>query len=137
MHAAALASLLLGGLLLPDAARAVDPNPARVDPQSGDGCWVRFFDERGFRKPIGRLAGNLYINSIEGPGLIGKGSDKEFLHRSESLVVGPEARLIAYEEPGFRKELVDLGPGRKVSDLARIGLPARIASLKISCTQGS
>jgi hypothetical protein len=112
---------------------AADPSPATVDPKTGEGCWVRFFAEPDFKRPIGRLAGGMYIYSIEKPGLIGEVSEKKFLNEARSAIVGPEATLRAYSEPGFDKELVVFEPQRKVAALRALGFPARIASLKITC----
>jgi hypothetical protein len=124
-------TLLLAALASP--ARGADTSPATVDPKTGEGCWVRFFGEPDFRQPIGRLAGGMYIYSIEKPGLIGKRSEEKFLKDARSAIVGPEATLRAYSEPGFDKELIVLEPQRKVQDLRALGFPARIASLKITC----
>lgn len=125
--------LMLGALWLALPAAAVDPSPAIVDARAGEGCWALFFDGAEFKGAQSRLAGSLYINSIAGPGMIGEMSDKAFLKSSRSLIMGPEATLIAYAEPGFRKEIIALAPGEKVKDLRALGFPARIASLKISC----
>jgi hypothetical protein len=127
----ALTGLAAFGISLP--AGAVDPSPTHIDPRAGEGCWVRFFDEAGFGPPAGLVSGGLYISSIAGPGMIGEQSDRAFLRTARSLVVGPEATLIAYAEPGFRKEILSLEPGRKVKDLREIGFPEGVASLKIVC----
>jgi hypothetical protein len=126
---------LLAALLVPLAVTAADVNPPQLDPEAGEGCWVRFFDEAGFRQPLGRLDGGLYINSIANPGLIGRMDEREFFQRTRSLIVGPEARLVAYAEPGFRKEILTFEPRREVEDLRALGFPERIASLKILCVR--
>jgi hypothetical protein len=120
-------------LCLSAAATAVDLNPPQLDPKYGEGCWVLFFDEPDFARPLGRLAGAVYINSITGPGLIGEMNEEEFFRRARSVQVGPEARLIAYAEPGFRKEVFALEPQQEVEDLRELGFPKGIASLKILC----
>jgi hypothetical protein len=108
---------------------------AAAEPKYGEGCWVRFFEQSGLEQPLGRLAGAVYINSVSGPGpgLIGKMNEEEFFRRSRSLVVGPEARLTAYAERGFRGELFSLEPSREVEDLRALGFPKKVASLKILC----
>jgi hypothetical protein len=50
-----------------------------------------------------------------------------------ALVVGPQARLVAYAQPGFSKEVFTFDPSEKVGDLRAIGFPAQVASLKILC----
>jgi hypothetical protein len=124
---------LLAALWVALPAGAVDPSPTTVDPRAGEGCWALVFQQANFEGPQGRLPGRLYINSIAGPGMIGDLSDREFLKSARSLVMGPEATLLAYAEPGFRKEIISLEPGQKVKDLREIGFPAQIASLKIVC----
>lgn len=118
---------------LPLSVGGTDINPPQLDRRFGEGCWVRFFEAPDFGQPLGRLAGALYVNSFARPGLIGRMSEAEFFGRSRSLVVGPEARLIAYAEPGFREELFALEPGREVKDLNALGFPKKAASLKIVC----
>ncbi|HEX6266024.1 MAG TPA: hypothetical protein VFZ81_03925 [Burkholderiales bacterium] len=124
---------LIAALLTALPATAADLNPLQLDPQAGEGCWVRFFDGENFERPLGRVAGHLYINSIANPGLIGRMDEKQFFQRASSLIVGPEATLIAYAEPGFRKEVMALEPRREVKDLRALGFPERVASLKIVC----
>jgi len=53
--------------------------------------------------------------------------------RAQSIVVGPEARLVAYAEPGFRDELATFEPRQHVPDLEEIGFARRVASLKVIC----
>ena len=124
---------LLAALSLALSAGAADPTPPQHDPRDGDGCWVNYFNEPGFEEPLGRLAGAVYINSIAGPGLIGQMNEEQFFRRARSLVVGPEARLTAYAERGFRAEVFSLEPGREVKDLRALGFPKKVASLKILC----
>jgi hypothetical protein len=128
-------ALLLGAAawwaVLP--AGAADPNPPQLDPMYGEGCWVQFFNEPGFEQPLGRLAGALYVASLAGPGLIGQMNEEQFFRRVRSLVVGSEARLIGYAEPGFQKELFALEPESQVSDVRELGFPREVASLKILC----
>ena len=126
-----LAFLVALALSLP--VRAADLNPPQLDPRYGEGCWVRFFNGPNFERPLGNLAGAMYINSITGPGLIGQMNEEEFFRRARSLIVGPEAKLLAYAEPGFRKEIISLDPNREVRDLHAIGFPKKVASLKIVC----
>ena len=116
-------SLLAAFALAALPAAAAVLNPPQLDPRYGEGCWVRFFNEPNFERPLGNLAGPMYINSITGPGLIGQMNEEEFFRRARSAVVGPEAKLLAYAEPGFNKEIFTLEPNREVKDLQAIGFP--------------
>ena len=128
--------VLLASLCIHASAFALDPTPSTVDPAVGEGCWVQFFAERDFKRPMGMLTGGTYINSLAGPGLIGEFDEREYFQRTASLVVGPEAKLVIYAEPGFDQELVTIGPNRKVPALNDIGFPQRAASLKVLCERG-
>lgn len=114
------------------AAAAADPSPAYSDPKEGDGCWVRFFAERDFREPLGRLAGPLYVTSTSGPGLVGQLDENEYFSRVHSVAVGPDAKLYGYAQPAFSEEILALEPGRKAADLG-VDFARRVVSLKIVC----
>lgn len=104
-----------------------------LDRKDGEGCWVRFFEDPGFKHPMTRVPGPLYINSISAPGLIGMRDEEEFFAEAGSVLVGPEAKLVVYAEPGFRDELFTLEPGKGVDELRALGFPDKVASLKIIC----
>jgi len=101
--------------------------------QAREGCWVRFYGEQEYRQPLVRVAGALFLNSVVGPGYIGVLSVRDFPRRVRSLLVGPEARVFVYAEPGFKTELAEIGPDDKVADLASLGFPKGVGSLKILC----
>jgi hypothetical protein len=114
-------------------AEAVRLIPADVAPKPHERCWVRFFGAEDFKQPLGRLPGGLYIQSIAGPGLVDDMELQDFFERTESLVMGPEARLVGYAERGFVGEVLALEPRRKVANLRALGFPERLASMKIIC----
>jgi hypothetical protein len=122
-------------LVLAGPALAADPSPSTLDPKAGEGCWVRFFSAKAFEQPMGRLAGATYINSLAAPGFIGKLGVEEYFGRARSAIVGPEARLVLYAEPGFREQSAKLDPGRRIADLEELGFPKGVASLKIVCAK--
>lgn len=126
---------LLVVLLVAARALAADPRPSTLERKAEEGCWVRFFSAKDFEQPMGRLAGATYINSLAAPGFIGKVGVDDYFDRARSAVVGPEALLFLYAEPGFREEKAKLEPGRRVADLAKLGFPKDVASLKIVCAQ--
>jgi hypothetical protein len=98
-----------------------------------EGCWVHFFADPDFAQPMDRLNGALYVNSVAPPGFIGRYRESEYLQRVRSVMVGPEAHLLAYAEPGFEAEIFAFGPGHKERDLAGLEFGRRVASLKILC----
>jgi hypothetical protein len=85
---------------------------------------VRFFSGKDFSHPMGLVKGSLSIAKV-----------KERFIRAQSVVLGPEARLVAYAEPGFRDELATFEPRQHVPDLREIGFARRVASLKITCAK--
>lgn len=102
-------------------------------PQPREGCWVRFYGEQEYRQPLVRVAGALFLNSVMGPGYVGVLPVRDFPRRVRSLAVGPDARVFVYAEPGFRTETAALGPDEKVANLASLGFPKGVGSLKILC----
>ena len=94
---------------------------------------MRFYGEQEYRQPLVRIAGALFLNSLIGPGYIGAVAVREFPRRVRSLAVGPEARVFVYAEPGFKTETAALGPDDKVANLASLGFPKGVGSLKILC----
>ena len=124
-------ALLLLALALPCvAAQAAARSPA---PRPPDGCWVRFFGESDFKRPIARVVGNLFLNSVFGPGYVDSISVRDFPRRVRSVAVGPDARMFVYAEPGFQNQLASVGPDDKVSDVGPLGFPKQVGSLKILC----
>jgi hypothetical protein len=101
--------------------------------QAREGCWVRFFGEAYFKRPLARVVGTLFLNSVMGPGYIDAVSVRDFPRRVRSLAVGPDARLFVYAEPGFRSEVAAVGPDDKVPDVGELGFPKSVGSLKILC----
>ena len=109
-------------------ASAADPSPSFVQPKAAEGCWARFYGQPGFQEPMGLLSG-----ALASPGLIGHLDVREYFSRAHSAAVGPSAEMIVYAAPGFDEEIARVGPGQKVANLATIGFPQRVASLKIVC----
>jgi hypothetical protein len=122
--------MLLCLFLFCASAEAASPRAAKHE-----GCWVRFFGDEDFKRPIARVVGALFLNSVFGPGYIDAVSVRDFPRRVRSLAVGPEARVFVYAEPGFKSEVANLGPDDKVPDLASIGFPKAVGSLKILCAR--
>jgi hypothetical protein len=133
--AKALAKLLAIAVaaLLPAGALGVDPTPSYVEPSEGEGCWVLFFAEPDFKRPIGRLPGRVYVGSLTAPGKIGEVDTREFFSYVESIQVGPEASLEVYGEPMFEKRISTLKPGERIADARPIR--ERMQSMKILCEE--
>ena len=94
---------------------------------------MRFFGEEDFKRPLARVVGTLFLNSVFGPGYVDAVSVRDFPRRVRSLAVGPDARLYVYAEPGFKTEVAAVGPDDKVSNVGELGFPKSVGSLKILC----
>ena len=98
-----------------------------------EGCWVRFYGDKDYARPLVRVTGPYFLNSFAGPGYVGQLSVRDFPARIHSLAVGPQAHLVVFGERAFTKELTTLGADRKVPDLTALGFPKSVGSLKIVC----
>jgi hypothetical protein len=113
-----------------------EPETLFLPPHGDEGCWVSFFSAPGFRGESAQLAGRTYVKAFEtgpvvNPDLEAVGGES-FLKEVRSVVVGPHARLVGYEEEGFGGDSITLRPGRHVVDVDRVGLQ-RARSLKVFC----
>lgn len=116
------------------------------------GCWVDLYDKPDFKGAHVRLEGSQDLPKLNDL----KGAD--WSNRIESLVVGPEAELVAYKQADYNEEhhgqvyhpdalrawgekelpaLHDLevmfGPGKKEHHLGELRFHQNINSLKLRC----
>jgi hypothetical protein len=134
-----LLALLAGALAAPSAISqaGAQPDDLFLPSHREEGCWVSFFGRRQFRGDSAQLRGRSFIEAFESgpvvePDLAAVGG-QAFLKRVRSLAVGPNARLVGYAEPGFRDQVLTVGPGRNVVDLSVIEFHERVRSLKVFC----
>ena len=86
------------------------------------GCWVDAYAEAQYRPPL---------TTYTGPG-----ADPVFTQQTRSVVVGPQARLVAYSSDPARKKRWGLPPGARVPDLKEAGLPPDVDALELVCVSG-
>src|SRR5690606_35819096 len=83
------------------------------------GCWVNAYAETQYRPPL---------TTYTGPS-----ADPVFTRRPQSVVVGPQARLVAYSKAHFDNKSWVLPPGAHVPDLGAVGLPPEVDSFELVC----
>lgn len=111
--------------------------PLRVPPHGDRGCWALLFGGKDFHPPVARLKGPTFIERFENqpvvtPELRAVGGEA-FLRTVQSIIVGPQAELIAYRQVRFDNPGLTLGPGDQVPDVSEIGFHERMNSLKVQC----
>ncbi|WNM62182.1 hypothetical protein [Candidatus Nitrospira neomarina] len=92
-------------------------------------CWVELYEDTDFDvdDPHVRVAGPFQSSTLED--VAGQNWNNEI----ESLIVGPNAMVYAYEDPDFSGTEVAFVANQRNSDLADLDLSDDIESLKINC----
>lgn len=99
----------------------------RIRARAADGCWVVFHDGVDY---VGRRL------TLLGPMTVSDFASSIPDWRSwDSAIVGPRARVTAFQDTGFKKQLAVLQPGQRVGDLDRkeFGWRKDMASVRITC----
>jgi hypothetical protein len=113
---------------------------AYLPPHTGSqGCWVSIFGEDGYRGPRAQLTGRTYAENfrtgpVVDPDLRDVGG-QSFFRAIDSMVVGPNARVIAYAGGNFSGIELVLRPGTTIADLDIVNFGDRIESLKVQCVE--
>lgn len=99
----------------------------QVTRRLGDGCWVRFYEDAGFRGRSITLVGPVDLSRLNVGGLTWGDWD--------SAVVGPQATVTTFSKEGFKDPSVTLGPGQRTPDLEKWhGAPRdRVRSANLDC----
>lgn len=112
-----------------------------LPPYTGEqGCWVSIFDDKNFRGDAARLAGPTYIEKFKTdsrvvePDLRSVGG-QDFFRRIDSVIVGPNARMIAYAGQWFSAAEITFLPNARVPDLDVLNFSNRIESVKVQCVE--
>jgi hypothetical protein len=95
--------------------------------QLGGGCWVRFYDEPGYRGANLTLVGPVDMPKMEVPGSLWRDWD--------SVVVGPRATVTTFDNENFRDRTARLNSGAHVADLhaSKLGWFDEVHSAKVNC----
>lgn len=95
-------------------------------------CWVELYEDTDFDvdDPYVRIKGPFEAGSLEA--LAGQDWSDEI----QSILVGPNAIMFAYEDPGFSGTEVVFVANQKVGELAELNMSDDIESLKVQCGEG-
>lgn len=91
-----------------------------------NGCWVRCFDDKGFRGDTLTLAGPVDLPRME----LG-----DAWRDWDSAIVGPKATVRTFDNENFRERTAVLGAGQSVPDLRdrKLGWFEEVKSARVSC----
>jgi hypothetical protein len=106
------------------------PHPHRSvadDTDLGKGCWAMLYGRTGFRGDQLTIIGPITVRHLDGvmPG-----------GAPDSLVVGPKAQVIVFDQDSFKGQSAQLSPKQRLADLTN-GVPGELRtmeSLRVSCT---
>lgn len=105
--------------------------PVVADADSlGGGCWARFFDGENFEGDPLTLVGPVDLPNM-------KFHQRFYWGGLDSVIVGPKATVIIYDDENYRDRNATLKPGDHIGNLddQKLGLFEDIESIKISCGQ--
>ena len=92
-------------------------------------CWIEIFEDDNYDADDPHL-------KIQGPKEIAtmKGLEgKDWANDIESVIVGSNASVHAYEDKDFKGTEITFAPGQRVPNLGKLDMANDIESMKISC----
>jgi len=99
-----------------------------ANPGMQSGCWAQMYDERNYKGEILTIVGPMQIDTVDKTG--GRALRKSM----DSLVTGPKAKLVVYEQKMFKDKSVEFGPNTKEGGLVKkLGFRGRIESMRLDC----
>lgn len=110
----------------PSAVLVLLPDAMAQGTRLADGCWVRFFDDKGFKGDTLTLAGPVDLPRME-MGDVWRDWD--------SAVVGPKATVRTFDNENFRDRSAVLQAGQSISDLRdrKLGWFEEVKSARVLC----
>jgi hypothetical protein len=110
----------------PSAVLVLLPDAMAQGTRLADGCWVRFFDDKGFKGDTLTLAGPVDLPRME-MGDVWRDWD--------SAVVGPKATVRTFDNEHFRDRSAVLQPGQSIADLRdrKLGWFEEVKSARVQC----
>ena len=122
----AMLMMVFGGLFM----TMVPANAADLEMQIVDkNCWIEIFEDDNFDAddPHIKIQGPKEIASLKN--LMGK----DWANDIESVIVGSNASVHAYEDKDFKGTEITFAPGQRVPNLGKLDMANDIESMKISC----
>jgi hypothetical protein len=92
-------------------------------------CWVEIFEDDNYDAddPHIKIQGPQEFSTMKNL------EGKDWANDIESVVVGSNASVSAYEDKDFKGTEITFAPGQRVPNLGRLGMANDIESMKISC----
>jgi hypothetical protein len=118
---------IVGGLL---ALGALSVEAADMEMQMVDkNCWIEVFDDTKYDAddPHVKVQGPKEYASLKN--LNGRDWNNEI----KSVIVGSDARVLAYKEKDFKGTEIAFAPGQRIPDLSKLDMSNDIESMKITC----
>ena len=92
-------------------------------------CWIEVFDDTKYDAddPHVKVQGPKEYASLKN--LDGRDWNNEI----KSVIVGSDARVLAYKEKDFKGTEIAFAPGQRIPDLSKLDMSDDIESMKITC----
>jgi hypothetical protein len=92
-------------------------------------CWIEIFEDDDFDAddPHVKLYGPKEFATLKNVG------GKDWSNDIESVIVGSNATVRAYEDKDFKGTEIAFAPGQRVQNLGKLDMANDIESMKISC----
>lgn len=104
--------------------------PVEVSNKALDaGCWAQFYEQKEFKGDILTLVGPAQLDSLD------KGSAKQLKRDIDSIVTGPNTKLVVFEHRLFKDRSVEFGANAREGSLRKkLGFGGRIESIQVNCS---
>ena len=113
--------LALGGL----SAQAADMEVQMVDKN----CWIEVFDDTKYDADDPHV--KVQVPKEFAP--LKNLSARDWNNEIKSVIVGSDAKVLAYKDKDFKGTEIAFAPGQRVPDLSKLDMSNDIESMKISC----
>ena len=118
---------IVGGLLTFGvlSAEAADMEVQMVDKN----CWIEVFDDTKYDAddPHVKVQGPKEYASLKNL------NSRDWNNEIKSVIVGSNARVLAYKDQDFKGPEIAFAPGQRIPDLSKLDMSDDIESMKISC----
>ncbi len=118
------------GLLLTTALGVADGRAADMEVQVVDkACWIEIFEDTKYDAddPHVRIDGPRELSTLTNL------NGKDWSNDIESVIVGSNARVLAYEDKDFKGTEIAFAPNQRVPDLSDLKMGNDIESMRITC----
>jgi len=92
-------------------------------------CWIEIFEDDNFDAddPHVKIQGPKEVSTMKNL------EGKDWANDIESVIVGSNASVHAYEDKDFKGTEITFAPGQRVPNLGKLDMANDIESMKISC----